>query len=109
MRNRREVRRIRLDQQPVARYQPQQIVIRPFLERDDAAERDVPPGIDRKSSEIDGAGITMQYADYTCSARFTNDGARVVFGIASVHDDRLSNFLRQLHLRREGRALRIAR
>ena len=37
-----EIRRIRLYEQAILRNQTNQVVVRPFLERDDTAERNVP-------------------------------------------------------------------
>jgi hypothetical protein len=45
--NRCEIRRIRLYDQAILRNQTNQVVVRPFLESDDAAERNVPSRIQR--------------------------------------------------------------
>lgn len=43
----REVRRIRFHEQAVARHQSQQVVVSPFVEGHDPAERDVPSRVER--------------------------------------------------------------
>jgi hypothetical protein len=108
-RNRREIWRIGLDEQPVARYQPQQVVVAPLLERYDPGERDVPPRIERKLGEGVCASVAVQDADHPTVPCIANDRPGVVFGIAGVDDNRLSNFFGQRDLSRERGALRFSR
>src|SRR5438270_8316185 len=51
-RHRREIRRVGLDQQTVVGNQPQQVVVSPFLEGDNPAERDIPSGSDGKFGQL---------------------------------------------------------
>jgi hypothetical protein len=46
--NRREIRRIRLHEQTIPWYQAHQVVVRPFVEGHDPAERDVPSRVERE-------------------------------------------------------------
>ena len=108
-RNRREIWGIGLDEQPVARDQPQQGVVCPFLERDDPGKRDVPPRIERELGERVRAGVAMQDADHASIAGIANYRSGVVFGIAGVNDNRLPHFLGQRDLRRERGSLRFSR
>jgi hypothetical protein len=96
--NRCQIGRVRLDEQTIARHEFQQRIVRPFLEGDDAAEGDVPTGVDRELGEPSRACVAVQHANHPCSASFANDGAGVLFRFTGVHDDRLSRFSGQLHL-----------
>ena len=55
------------------------------------------------------AGIAMQHAAYTSAAGFDDHGARVVFGIACVNDDRSIELEGELQLGRERTSLQITR
>jgi len=109
MRDGRQIRRIRFDQQSIARDQPQQTIVRPFLERDDATERDVPTRIECKRREIRTPRIAVQNADDTRRSCFADDPARIGFSVTRVHHQRFADFPGQRDLRREGGALRFAR
>ena len=105
----RQIGRIRFDQQSIARDQSQQFVVRPFLEGDDAAERDVPTGIERERREIRTPRIAVKNANDCRRSCFADDRARIGFSVTRVHHYRFADFLRQRDLRREGGALRFAR
>ena len=107
-RHRREVRRVGLHQQPVARYQAQQILIIPFLERDDSAERHVPARIERKLGKGYGACVAMQDADYVRRSCFADETTGVLLSVTRVYDEWLAHLVRDLYLGGESRALRIA-
>jgi len=55
MRNGSEVRRIGFGEQPVVGDKAKKRLVRPLLEGDDAAERDVPTAIERQLGEADAA------------------------------------------------------
>ena len=68
MRHRREVRRIRLDEKPVVGHEPQQRVVRPLPERDDAAERDVPARRRAPPRRARRARVAVQHAAHAARA-----------------------------------------
>lgn len=109
MRNGSEVRRIRLDKYAVIGDRADNVVATPVLERDDAAERDVPACIECRAREICAAGKTVQDAADAFPARLAYHRRRVVVRVARVHNDRTIETLRQLELHRECPALSIAR
>ncbi len=104
-----EVRGIGLDQKTIVRHQPEEVVVRPLVEGDDAAERHIPAGVDRVFCQRVRAGVAVQNADNTSSSCFTYDRARVVLRITSVNDYRTARFSSQGNLCGEGRALGLAR
>ena len=92
VRNRREVRRIGLDQQTISRHEPEKIVVRPLLEGHDPAKRNVPAGVDGHLRERVGARVAVQNANDARSPCVTNYRARVVLRIAGVDDYRTLGF-----------------
>jgi len=105
----REVGRIRLHKEPVGGNKPEKIVVRPFPERNDPAERDVPPRGDRVRRERVRARVTVHHTHHSGTSRPIDHRSRVVFGFASVYHNRALKLRRQLDLRRERRDLRVTR
>jgi len=95
-RNGRKVRRVGLDQQPVARNQAQQIFVRPFLEGDDSAKGHVPARIESEFCQMNGTGIAMQHADDVGRSRFTNKTTSVLLRITGVHHERFAHLVSDL-------------
>ena len=93
-----EIGRVRLDEEPVSRNQAEQIVVRPFPESDDAAEGDVPAGVEREPGERVRSRIAVQDSLYTQRARCTDHGSGVVLGISRMHNQRQFEFRRELDL-----------
>jgi len=108
-RYRRQIWRIRLDKQTIARHQPHQIVVFPLVERDDPRERDVPTRVERELGERVRTGVAVQDADHVSATRVEDDRSSVVFGIPRVDDDRLPHFFRKRKLSRERGSLCISR
>jgi hypothetical protein len=109
MRHRRQVRRIGLDQQPIRRHHPNEIVVSPLPERYNPAERDVPPGGDREIRKRVAARIAVQDSDNSGTVRFADCGSRVVLCVTSVDDERPLHVVSERNLRRESRSLSLAR
>jgi hypothetical protein len=105
IRHRREVRRIRFDQKSIARHHPNQIVVRPFLERHDAAEGDVPAGGDGEFGQRLRPRITVKDSDYSSATCLRDCGSRIVFRVPSMDNYRTLCLLSQRDLRRESRTL----
>jgi hypothetical protein len=108
IRRRREVWRIGLDQKSIARHHPNQIVVRPFLERYDPAERDVPAGGDGEFGQRLRPGITVKDSDDSSAACLRDYGSRIVFRVPSMDNYRALCLLGQRDLGRESRTLRSA-
>ena len=62
-RNRCQIGRVGLHQQPLPGHESKQVVVRPLVEGHDPAERYVPAGIERGLRQGMGAGVTMQDTD----------------------------------------------
>jgi hypothetical protein len=107
-RHRCQVRRIRFHEQPIARHETQEIVVRPLPEGHDPRERDVPPRIDREFGEGLGAGITVKDSGYTGSARVMDDRAGIVLGFTRVDNDGLPHLGGERDLRGERSSLELA-
>lgn len=108
-RYRREIRRIRFDQETIAGHSTKQIVVSPFSEGDDAAERDIPAGVNREFREPTRARVAVQHTRHTRGARLTQHSPGVVLRFPGMDDKRLAHFRRKRDLGRKGGALRIAR
>ncbi len=109
MRDGSEVRRIRLDEYAIIWNRADDVVACPVLERDDAAERDIPACIERSACEICAAGKTVQNAADAFPARLTDHRRGVVVRGACVNDHRTVKAFCQLELHRECSSLRVAR
>jgi hypothetical protein len=107
--NRRQIWRVGLDEQTIARHQPHEVVVLPLVERDDPGERDVPSRIERNLGERVRAGVAVQDADHALDPGIANDRTGIVFGVPRVDDDRLSDFLGERDLSRQRGSLRIPR
>ena len=107
--HRRKIRRIGFDEQTIPRHEPEKIVVRPLVERHDAAERDVPAGIDGELREGVRPRIAMQHTDDSSCPRLADDRARVVLRVAGMDYHRAVRVGGECHLRGESRALRLAR
>jgi len=109
MRNGSEVGCIRLDKYAVIGDRADNIVAAPVLERDDAAEGDVPACIECRAGEICSAGKAVQDAADAFPARLAYHRRGIVVRVARVHNDSTIETLRQLQLHRECPALSVAR
>ena len=107
--NRREVRGVGLHQQAIPRYKPHQVVVRPFVESHDPAERDVPFRVERELGQRVGARIAMEDSEDAGSSGIANDRACIVFGISGVDHDRLVDLSSECDLSGEHSALGFAR
>ncbi len=107
--NRREVRGVGLQQQAIPRYEPHQIVVRPFVEGHDPAERDVPSGIQRELGQRMGARVAVEDSHDASGSGVADDRAGIVFGISGVNHDRLVHLSSKRDLSRERGALGFAR
>lgn len=105
----RQVGRVRLDEQSVSWHESKKIVVAPFFEGHDAAEGDAPARIDRELRQRVRARVTVQYPSHAGGSSFTDEGARVVFSIAGVDNDRPAFLTRERELSREGSALCLTR
>jgi len=103
--NRRQVRRVGLDQQPLQRYQAEQFVVPPLVEGHDPAERHVPTGIERDFREGMRAGVAMHDSADASHPRLTDEGSRVVFRVPRVNDEGLIHLAGESYLRGKRRAL----
>ncbi len=104
-----EIRGIGLHQQTIPRYQPHQVVIRPFVERHDPAERDVPSRIKCELGQRVGASVAMEDSEDAGSSGIVNDRAGIVFSVSGMDDDRLVNLISKRDLSRERGPLCFAR
>src|SRR5439155_22792581 len=96
IRNRREIRRIGLDQHPVARHATRNVLQRErVLERHDAGERDVEPLVDRGARDVPCLGEAMHNAPRLTRALLAHDGERVVAGGSRVDHERLARGARR--------------
>jgi hypothetical protein len=107
--NGREVRGVGLHQQAIPRYKPDQIVVRPFVEGHDPAERDVPSRVERGLGQSMGASETVEDSQDASGSGVADDRASIVFGISGVDHDRLVHLTGKRNLRRECGALGFAR
>jgi hypothetical protein len=98
--NRGKIWRIGLGENAVVGHEAQEIVVSPFPEGDDAAERDVPPGSDCSFSEPVRAGVAVQHSTYARLACLNDHRACIDFRVTGVHH------YRTLHLARECKLLR---
>ena len=103
--NGRKVRRIRFSKYPIIGHEPEQIVVDPFPERHDTAERHIPAVLDRLFRKLVGSGVAMKNSFHALRACLGDHCAGVIFGIASVHDDGFACLARQLELRGESAPL----
>ena len=106
--DRRQIRRVGFNEQAIVRNEAKEIIVRPFLEGDDAAECDVPAGVDGEFGKGARAGVTVENARSTGRARLADHGAGVILGVSRVNDERLLDFCRQSNLGRKCDALRLA-
>ena len=104
-----EIRRVGLHQQTIPRYKPHQVVVRPFVEGHDPAERDVPSRIEREVGQRVGARVAMEDSQDPSGSGVADDRAGIVFGISGVDHDRLVELTGERDLRRECGALGLAR
>jgi hypothetical protein len=93
-----QIRRVGFHQEPIFRNEPEKLVVSPLLERHDAAEGDVPAGVDRERGEAMSPSVAVQYASDTGRARVSNDCARVVLGVPGVHDHGSAGLRGERHL-----------
>jgi hypothetical protein len=103
-----QIRRVGFHEEPILRDEAKKLVVSPLLERHDAAEGDVPTGVDREGSEGMCASVTVQYASDSGCARVTNDCTRIVLGVPGVHDDGSPGLGGKLNLRGERVSLGLA-
>ena len=106
--NRCEIRRIRLYEQTILWNQSYQVVVRPFVESDDAAERDVPSRVQGELRQRMGARVAMKDSGDASGSGIADDGASVVFRISRVDDDGLAHLGGERNLSRERGALGFA-
>jgi hypothetical protein len=104
-----EVGRIRLDEQAILRHESKKIVVRPFVERHDPAERHIPAGVDGEFRQGVRARVAVQNPNDSLSPCLADDRARVVLGVTSMNDHRTVRFSSERNLRGEGGTLRAAR
>jgi hypothetical protein len=109
IRHRREVGGIRFNQESIRRNHPNEIVVRPLLERHDAAEGHVPTGGDRKLRQGLRTCVAMQDSDDSGTTCVADYGSRIILGVTSMDDHRTLRFVSERNLRREGGTLRVAR
>jgi hypothetical protein len=107
--NRREIRRIRFNEQTIPRYKSHQIVIRPLVERYDPAERNVPSRVERELGQRMRTRVTVHDPEGASGTSIANDGAGVVFRISRVDNQRLAELGCEPHLGGERRALGFPR
>jgi hypothetical protein len=105
MRHRREIGRIGLGENTIVGNETKKIVVAPFPEGYDAAERDEPASGDRSFGESAGSREAVQHAAYSCCSGFSHHRTRVVFSVARVDDHRLRQLARQCQLCRESAPL----
>ncbi|GAC1453097.1 MAG: hypothetical protein PVSMB1_01260 [Gemmatimonadaceae bacterium] len=106
---RREVRGIGFQKQSIPWNQADEVIVRPFLEGHDPAERYVPPLLDRELREGMRARVAVQDPDDARGSRFANGRPRIVFRVSGVDNDRLAYFAGKANLGRESGALGCAR
>jgi hypothetical protein len=104
-----EIWGIGLHEQAIPRHQSQQVVVRPFLEGHDPAERDVPARLERELGQRTGARIAVQDAEDARGSSIANHRACVVFRVSGVDDYGLVHLIGERNLGRECRALHLAR
>jgi len=107
--HRRQIWTVRLHQQSVAGNETEQIIVRPFFERHDSGEGNVPAGVERKLGEAVRSRVAVENSNDTRSFRFPNHRSGVILGVPGVDDDGLPRFRRKLQLRSEGGELGVAR
>ncbi len=100
--NRRQVRRIGLDEEPVRRHRPDDVVPLPPAEGHDAAEGDVPTRADSRFGECEPARVAVQYTADALRGRLENHTACVLVGVARVDHNRLPLARGKLKLHAEG-------
>jgi len=109
VRDRSEIRGVGLDQKAIAGDETKELVVCPFLERDDAAEGDVPSDGQRRLRQCVGAGEAMQYPAHAVRASFEDHGGGIVFSLAGVDDDGAIDPFGECQLGGENSALNVAR
>jgi hypothetical protein len=104
-----QIGRIGFNEKSVFGDQPNKLVVSPLLERHDAAEGDVPSGVDRERGERMCPGIAVQYALDSGSARVSDDCTSIVLGIPGVNNHGPAGFRGKRHLCGERVSLRLTR
>jgi len=108
-RNRREVRRVGLDEQSVARHEPKQVVVSPLVEGHDSTKRHIPSCAKGELRQGMRPGVTMQHTDDAGVSCLSDQRSGVVFRLARVDDDGLSGLASESQLRGKCRALCLSR
>jgi hypothetical protein len=93
-----QIGRIGFNEKSVFGDQPDKLVVSPLLERHDAAEGDVPPGVNRERGERMSPSVAVQYAFDSGRARVTNDCASIVLGVPGVNNQGPACFSGKRHL-----------
>jgi hypothetical protein len=104
-----EIRGIRLHEQAIRRHQSQEVVVSPFIEGHDPAERHVPARVERELGQGVGARVAVQDAEDAGGPGVANHRVGIVFRVSGVDDHRLVQLVSERNLRRECGALRFAR
>src|SRR5690242_10473722 len=107
--DRREIGGVGLGENAIVRHEAQQLVVRPLPEGDDAAERDVPSGIECHSGEFVAPRVAVEHSADPLQAGFAHHRHRVGLRLARVDDDGDAVRAREGELRGECGALAIAR
>ena len=105
IRDRCEVGTVALDEEPVVGDEREERVVGPFLERDDAAEGDVPAGGEGIAGECVRSREAVEHSADPGPTGLTDHCRGVVLGLAGVDDDRAPGLLRDGELVGEGAAL----
>src|SRR5687767_536421 len=82
VRNGSEVGRVGLDEEPVVGHEPQQLVVVPPLEGDDAAERHEPSRLEAGARERPRSGEAVEHATHPCAPRLADHRRRVLLRLA---------------------------
>ena len=110
VRGRGEERGVRLDQEPVLRHLPGDLLdhLRP-REGDDPREGDQEAQVERAPRELQAAGEAVDHPAGLAGTLLLEDVGRLAVRLARVHDDRQAHVAGQPDLPAEGLALRLSR
>ena len=107
--DRREVRRVGFDEQPIARHEPEKVIVNPFFESHYPAKRHVPPGIKGGLREAVRAGVAVHDTDDAKVPGVADERPSLILSVPRVNDHRLLQLGRQHDLSAECGALRFSR
>ncbi len=104
-----QVRRIGFHQQPVLRHEPEEIVVLPFVEGHDPAERHIPARRKRELGKCMRPGVAMHHSQDSGCSSIPDQRPSVVFRLPAVYDHGQARLVRERDLGGKRCELHLAR